>query len=127
MNKLLIKISLGIAVLALGFGLTSAVLSKESKSWPSSKKAQKFVKESIVIDFFASPYGVGWNKSEHLHDYVDRAMETGVTGTSATLAATYYTWEQLLNEYSTWKTVMREQEDKFKFVYALDDIEQAHK
>lgn len=73
-------------------GLTSfGYLSEESKTWESSKKAKKFVKDNIVIDFYASPYGVGWNKSEHLHDYIDRSLETGVTGTSATIAATYYT------------------------------------
>lgn len=84
------------------------------------------MKESIVIDFFASPYGVGWNKSEHLHNYMDRAMQTGITGTSATLAATYYTWEQFTKEYSIWRTTMMEHQEKFVFVHDVDDFEKAH-
>lgn len=100
--------------------------SEQSKSWPASDKAKEFVKENIVIDFFASPYGVGWNKSEHLHNYVDRALETGITGASATLAATYYTWEQFLKEYSVWRTTMMEQEDKFVFVHKPEDFEVAN-
>jgi membrane dipeptidase len=101
--------------------------SDESKTWKASEKAKEFVKNNIVIDFFASPYGVGWNKSEHLHNYIDRAMETGITGTSATLAATYYTWEQFINEYSIWRTTMMEQQDKFVFVHKVEDFEKAHK
>ena len=122
--KNFMKLTLGFLTIALcSFGL----LSEESKTWEASKKAKKFVKDNIVIDFFASPYGVGWNKSEHLHTYIDRALNTGITGTSATIAATYYTWEQFLSEYAVWRTTMMEQEDKFVFVHDVSDIERAHK
>lgn len=100
--------------------------SEESKTWSASDKAKEFVKQSIVIDFFASPYGVGWNKSEHLHNYIDRARNTGITGVSATLAATYYTWEDFSNEYHQWRTTMLEK-DHFLFVNQVDDIRRAHK
>jgi len=106
---------------------SSSLASYESKTWPSSEKAQKFVSESIVIDFFASPYGVGWNKSEHLHDYIDRAKETGITGASVTLAATYYSWDQFHKEHKMWRNTMIATPDKFTFVHSVEDIERAHK
>lgn len=97
-----------LVLLVTYFAITAFILPsiEESKTWEVFKKAKKFVKDNIVIDFFASPYGVGRNKSEHLHYYVNRAMTTGITGTSATLAATYYTWEQFTKEYSVWRTTM---------------------
>ncbi len=48
-------------------GISNA--SEESKTWSASKKAKKFVKDTVVIGFFATPYGIGWTKPEHLHDY----------------------------------------------------------
>ena len=63
-------------------------LSEESKTWPASDKAKQFIKDTIVIDFYASPYGVGWAKDETLQAYVQRALDAGVTGTSSTVAAT---------------------------------------
>ena len=101
--------------------------SEDSKSWPASEKAKNFVKHSIVIDFFASPYGVGWNKPEHLHDYIDRAHATGITGASATLAATYYTWDQFNAEHKMWRNTLLQNPDRFIFVHHVEDIERAHK
>ena len=100
--------------------------SEESKTWPASEQAKEFVKENIVIDFFASPYGVGWNKPEHLHDYIGRAMETGVTGVSATLAATYFTWDQFLQEQQVWRSTMMETPERYIFVNDVGDIRRAH-
>lgn len=117
-----LKLSL---ISAFAIVLMALTPSYESKTWPASQEAKDFVKENIVIDFYASPYGVGWNKSEHLHDYVDRAMDAGITGTSATLAAAYFTWEQFLNEYSIWRTTMLEQADHFVFVHNVDDFQKA--
>ena len=56
-------------LLALTFSLaaSSAMASDNSKTWPASNKAKNFIKENIVLDFFASPYGVGWTKPEQLH------------------------------------------------------------
>ena len=99
-----------IAFALLSFETLPVPHSEESKTWEASDKAKEFVKQTIVLDFFASPYGVGWNKSEHLHNYIGRAMTTGITGVSATLAATYYTWEDFLKEYHRWRTTMMEKE-----------------
>ena len=51
-------------------------MSIESKTWPSSDKAKQFVKDTICIDFFASPFGAGWTEDNELHDYIGRAMAT---------------------------------------------------
>ena len=130
MNKLFTRLLLA-SIAVVGLVLLTSTADKwqsyESKVWPASKKAKKFVKDAIVIDFYASPYGVGWNKSEHLHDYINRAQETGITGVNATLAATYYTWEMFLNEYNVWRSTMMEQEQKFLFVHSVEDIKRAHK
>ena len=74
---------------------TSAIASDNSKVWDATDKAKQFIKENIVLDFFASPYGVGWTKPEQLHEYLNKAHEAGITGASATLAPTYYTFDQL--------------------------------
>ena len=63
-------------------------MSIESKTWPSSDKAKQFVKDTICIDFFASPFGAGWTEDSELHDYISRAMATGITGASMTIAET---------------------------------------
>jgi membrane dipeptidase len=81
-------------VMAL-FLLTSiSYASLESKTWPASDKAKKFVKDTVVIGFFASPYGTGWTKDEHLHDYLQHSRDAGITGHDMTLAAGSYTWDQ---------------------------------
>ena len=64
---------------------------EESKTWPASEKAKQFVKETIVIGFFASPWGTGWTQDSHLHDYLQRSRAAGITGHDMTLAAGAYT------------------------------------
>ena len=68
MKKLL---TMAAAIFILLTGVCQASI--ESKSWPASDKAQAFVKETVVIGFFASPWGTGWTENKHLHDYLDRA------------------------------------------------------
>jgi len=42
------------------FGLSTITFaSEESKTWEASDRVKKFVEETIVIGFFASPYGAG--------------------------------------------------------------------
>ena len=118
----MLRVTLLLFCSLLATPLIGASPSEESNTWDASDKARAFVKDALVLDFFASPYGVGWNKPEHLHNYIDRAMETGITGVSATLAATYYTWEQFSNEYSAWRTAMMLHPEKFVFVHGVDDI-----
>ena len=114
------------SLLAVG-SVASALGSEQAKTWPASEKAKRFVEETIVIDFFASPYGMGWTEPEQLHAYMKRARGAGITGASATLAATYYTWEQFLAEHHQWRSTMLETPDKYTFVKHVEDIERAHK
>lgn len=100
--------------------------SEESKTWEASKKAEKFVAETIVIGFLASPYGAGWTEDKHLHDYLDRSRECGITGHSMTLAAAGHTWENFIAEHQKWKSTMAQTPDKYIYVRSIRDIEAAH-
>jgi membrane dipeptidase len=103
-----------------------AMASLESKTWPASDNAKKFVEDTVVIGFFASPYGTGWTKAEHLHEYTGRSREAGITGHDMTLAAGSYTWDQYLNELQIYWGAMAQTPDKYIFVRSVRDIEAAH-
>ena len=105
-------------------GLSHASL--ESKTWPASDKAKQFVKDTIVIGFFASPYGTGWTEDKHLHDYLQRSRRAGITGHDMTLAAGSYTWDQYLNELQIYRNTMAQTPGKYIFVRSIRDIEAAH-
>lgn len=100
--------------------------SDESKVWEATDKAKKFVNETIVLGFFASPYGAGWTEDKHLHDYLDRSRNTGITGHSMTLAAASHNWENFINENQKWRSTMAQDKDKYIFVRSVRDIKEAH-
>lgn len=100
--------------------------SEESKTWPASEKAKQFVKDTIVIDMFASPHGTGWTEDKHLHDYMNRARDAGITGSEMTIAAGSYTFDQFLNEHYQFRRAMAQTPDKYVFVRSVRDIEHAH-
>ena len=100
-------------------------MSIESKTWPSSDKAKQFVKDAICIDFFASPFGAGWTEDSELHDYISRAMATGITGASMTIAETDNTWEKFLNSHRKWRNTFLQHADRYVFVHNVRDIEYA--
>lgn len=104
----------------------TALASLESKTWPASEKAKQFVNDNIVIGFFASPYGTGWTKDEHLHDYLQRSRDAGITGHDMTLAAGSYTWNQYLRELQIYRRTMAQTPGKYIFVRSIRDIEAAH-
>lgn len=91
---------------ACGLVLGSATASEESKTWPASDKAKIYVKDTIVVGFFASPYGTGWTKNQHLHDYTARSRGAGITGHSMTVAAGSYNWDQYMNELQIYRSAM---------------------
>jgi len=124
------KKTISIAIIFIAIFITAAFMippSEESKTWKSSEKAAKFVKDNIVIDFYAPPFGIGWNESSQLHTYMERALKAGVTGASITLAPTYFTWEQYQKEHANWQNTMLQKPDNFLFVHSVEDIERAHK
>ena len=114
------------AVVAVALLGSVANASVESKTWDASDKAKKFVKDTVVIGFLASPYGAGWTKDEDLLDYFEDSREAGITGHSMTLAATSYNWDQYLNELKIYRKVMAKASDKYTFVHSVKDIESAH-
>lgn len=99
---------------------------EESKTWPASEKAKQFVKDTIVIDMFASPYGTSWTEDAQFNDYLQRARGAGITGSEMTLAAGSYTFDQFLNEHFQYRRVMAQMPDKYVFVRSVRDIEHAH-
>ncbi len=105
---------------------TSLTASIESKTWPASKKAKKFVKDTVVIGFFASPWGTGWTEDKHLHEYLGRARATGITGHSMTIAAGSYNFNQFLAEHHKYRDTMMQDSDNYTFVHSIRDIESAH-
>jgi len=118
------KILLALAISAIS---TSALASIESKSWPASDKAQQFVKDNLQIDFYASPYGVGWTKDKQVVDYVKLAHKTGINGASTTIAATYYTREQAIAEMERYNVIAKKHSDIMTVVKTVEEIEQAVK
>ena len=119
------KINLLIVVIA-GLLMITASPSDESKTWEASAKAKKFVEETIVIGFFASPYGAGWTPDHHLHDYLNRSRDAGITGHSMTLAAAGHTWENFIGEHKKWRETMAQDPNKYIYVRSIRDIEAAH-
>ncbi len=117
-------LALTIVVVTLMAGVTQA--SMESKTWPASDKAKQFVKDTVVIDFYAPPKGTGWTEDKHLHDYMVRSREAGITGSSISLAAGTYSFDQYLNENYEFRRAMAKTPDKYIFVRSIRDIEQAH-
>ena len=100
--------------------------SMESKTWPASEKAKQFIKDTIVIGYFATPYGGGWNKDEHLHNYLADSRAAGITGHSMTLTSVGDTFDNFLQQDKKWRSVMAQTPNKYIFVRSVRDIEAAH-
>lgn len=115
------------AIVMTGCLATPLLASDNSKWWDATDKAKQFVKDAIVIDMYASPFGIGWTEPKHLTDYVDRAREAGITGTSATLSPTYYTWDQFQKEHALFRSTLLDHDPNgFVFVKSVGDIRRAH-
>jgi membrane dipeptidase len=114
------------AALGLLLAAMPSTASLESKTWPASEEAQQFVKDTIVIGFFASPWGAGWTEDAHLHDYLERSREAGITGHDMTLTAGTHTWEDFRVQHHKYRSTMAQRPDKFIFVRSVRDIETAH-
>lgn len=117
-----------IAFALLSMMLFSSVCnaSLNAKKWPASKKAEQFVKDTIVIGMMASPYGTGWSKNEQLLQYYQEAREAGITGHEITLTAASMNWDHLIEQHHAHKAAMAEEPENFIFVRSTRDIEAAH-
>ncbi len=118
-----------VSLIIMGIIITAFVSppSEESKTWKASDKAKKFVKETIVLGFFASPGKEVFSENHQLHDYLDRSRAAGITGHSMSLASVSNTWEFFMDEHQRWTSAMAEDPDKYLFVHSVRDIEEAHK
>lgn len=101
-------------------------MSIESKEWPASPEAIEFVRQSMVLDFFASPFGTGWTEPAELLDYLARARSAGITGHSMTIAQADDNWETFLKSHHQFRTTLLEQQEHMTFVHSVRDIEFAH-
>jgi membrane dipeptidase len=115
-----------LSIAAFLFCVAVSLASEESKTWPASDKAREFVKDTVVIGFFACPRGTGWTEDKHLHDYLGRSRDAGITGHSMTLAAGSYTFDDFLAEHYAYRNAMAQTPDKYIFVRSVRDIEAAH-
>ena len=118
--------SLLFTALAFMFTVCAGHASEESKTWPASDEAKRFVQETVVIGMLASPYGAGWTKNKQLLDYFERARSAGITGHAMTLAAADHNWNDLLFQHHKYRAAMAEQPGKYTFVRTTRDIEAAH-
>lgn len=101
-------------------------MSIESKEWSGSTAAQEFVKQSVVLDFFASPYGTGWTEPAELLNYLAAGRAAGVTGHSMTIAQADDNWETFLKSHHQFRSTLLQDRDNVTFVHSVRDIEFAH-
>jgi membrane dipeptidase len=120
------RLILFVLALAPFLAAIAAYASEESKTWPASKEAEQFVKDTVVIGMLASPYGAGWTKNEQLHDYFERARSSGITGHEITVTAADHNFDDFLFQHHKLRSAMSEQADKFLIVHNTRDIEAAH-
>ncbi|MGO1117477.1 membrane dipeptidase [Rhodovibrionaceae bacterium A322] len=116
-----------ISALALSFCLAGpAMASDNSKTWPASDKAKRFVKDTIVLGMLASPYGVGWTDNKQLLEYFARARDNGITGHEMTISAAGMTFDDLIDQHYHFRSAMAEQPENYQIVNSISDIESAH-
>lgn len=101
-------------------------MSIESKSWSASSEAVEFVQQSIVLDFFASPFGTGWTEPAELLNYLADARAAGVTGHSMTIAQADDNWDTFLKSHQLFRSTLLEAREHVTFVHSVRDIEHAH-
>lgn len=101
-------------------------MSIESKQWSASAEAEEFVRQAIVLDFFASPFGTGWTESAEILDYLARARAAGVTGHSMTIAQADDNWETFLRSHHQFRNTLLQDRQSVTFVHSVRDIEHAH-
>lgn len=114
----------------LSVAASVANASIETRDWhtTASDKAQKFVKDNLVIDFYASPYKTGWDENVEVANYIDLAFSRGITGASVTLGAPHTpTWKTFVAEHKVWTDAVNSANTPIRFVNKPEDFELALK
>lgn len=108
---------------------TTAAASIETKDWYefASPQAKEFVKDNLVLDFYASPSAVGFTADSEVAQYIDLAHERGVTGASVTIAAPH-TPNMLAfkSEHAKWKKASSSAKTPIRYVNSVEDFQLAH-
>lgn len=108
---------------------TTAAASIETKDWYefASPEAKEFVKDNLVLDFYASPSAVGFTADSEVAQYIDLAHERGVTGASVTIAAPH-TPNMLAfkSEHAKWKKASSSAKTPIRYVNSVEDFQLAH-
>jgi membrane dipeptidase len=108
---------------------TTAAASIETKDWYefASPEAKEFVKDNLVLDFYASPSAVGFTADSEVAQYIDLAHKRGVTGASVTIAAPH-TPNMLAfkSEHAKWKKASSSAKTPIRYVNSVEDFQLAH-
>lgn len=106
----------------------TAVASIETKTWEGSPEANKFLEETISLDFYAPPAKVGWTSEGQVGDYIDLAVKNNITGANITLGAPHTpTWERFVEEHKDWSNAITFAKSPTRLVKTVDDIKEAKK
>lgn len=121
MKKLMLALTLA------SFAATSQA-SVETKDWYplASAEAKQFVKKTLVLDFYASPSGVGFTENSQVADYIDLAHERGITGASVTLAAPHTPdMQSFKKEHAKWLAATAAAKTQIRYVENVADFTKA--
>ncbi|QBY03295.1 hypothetical protein E2K93_02440 [Thalassotalea sp. HSM 43] len=122
------KSLVAVAVTASFIGTASASI--ETKDWhnTATPKAQKFLLDNMAIDFYASPYTVGWTENRQVSNYIDLAHSRGISGATVTLTSPATpTWARYKEELAKWTEAVNESNAKIRIVKNPEDFALAHK
>ncbi|NTS76231.1 membrane dipeptidase [Catenovulum sp. SM1970] len=119
-------------LLALSMAMVSAssFASIETRDWhnTASAKAQKFVKENLAIDFYASPHKTGWDNNVEVANYIDLAFSRGIDGASVTLGSPATpNWAKFVAEHKAWTEAAHSANTPIRFVNKPEDFKLAYK
>ncbi|WP_117232838.1 dipeptidase [Vibrio maerlii] len=115
--------------MAIASASSSVIASVETKDWyeDASPEAKQYVKDNIVLDFYASPFGTGWDKDSEVAQYINLAHDRGVTGASITLGAPHT--PNLLafkSEHAKWKAATTAAKAPIRYIDSVEDFKLAH-
>ncbi|WNC73636.1 membrane dipeptidase [Thalassotalea psychrophila] len=108
--------------------LNTASASIETKDWHNiaSPKAQQFMQDNMAVDFYAAPFGTGWDQNREVTNYIDLAHSRGISGASITLGSPATpNWAKYKAELAKWTEAVQESNAKIRFVKEPEDFVKA--
>ncbi|WP_076543303.1 dipeptidase [Shewanella sp. UCD-KL21] len=120
------KLLLATVIASLSMTATASV---ETKDWYeyASDEAKQYVKDHIVLDFYASPSGTGFTEDSEVAHYIDLAHERGITGASVTIGAPHTpNMEAFKAEHAKWSKASAASKTPIRYVKNVEDFKLAH-